>query len=103
MGKLDTPFLKTPFVGSIMVCLAFGASGCCVWEKLSEHIQGDIPNSVGRGLSCRCQDGFAGHIFWKGHEAFGSCTPAPCEIPFSNKEPGLKCECTEAYAPLAQP
>lgn len=57
----------------------------------------DIPNSIHSGPSCRCQDEFAGKIFWKGHEAFGSCTPAPCEIPFSNKEPGLKCKCEEPY------
>lgn len=58
----------------------------------------NIPNSTGKGQFCRCEDGFVGQITWQGDKASGFCKPAPCEMPNSNKQPGLLCQCLGFYA-----
>ncbi|CAK9069097.1 unnamed protein product [Durusdinium trenchii] len=56
-----------------------------------------IANSTGDGPGCKCKRGFEGVINWTGTVASGSCTPAGCDIPNSNKMPGPQCQCSEWY------
>ena len=56
-----------------------------------------IPNSIGKGLDCKCADRFVGNITWKGGVPDGECVPAACNFPHSNKKPGLECACAYGY------
>ena len=56
-----------------------------------------IPNSIGKGLDCKCAYKFVGNITWKGGVPHGECVPAACNFTHSNKKPGLECACAYGY------
>ena len=57
----------------------------------------NISNTVYDGLECRCKDGYEGKIAWNGSNAQGTCEPAKCTVPNSNRAPGPKCRCNDGY------
>ena len=56
-----------------------------------------VYNSKGKGLDCRCHDGYVGKITWIGDAARGECKMAECQVDNSNYLPGLQCQCLQGF------
>lgn len=56
-----------------------------------------VYNSKGKGLDCRCHDGYVGKITWSGDVAEGECKRAECQVDNSNYLPGLQCQCLQGF------
>ena len=56
-----------------------------------------VDNSKGKGLDCRCHDGYVGKITWSGDAARGECKMAECQVDNSNYLPGLQCQCLQGF------
>ena len=56
-----------------------------------------VDNSKGKGLDCRCHDGYVGKITWSGDAARGECKMAECRVDNSNYLPGLQCQCLQDF------
>lgn len=63
-----------------------------------EEAECKIPNAIGRGINCKCDNKFVGKISWEGAVAHGECKPAPCDVPNSNEKPGPECDCLYGYS-----
>ena len=63
-------------------------------ELMTDHHWCHCEKSIG----CQCCDGYmSASVDSQSAQIYGACEPAPCDIPNSNRLPGLNCQCLHGF------